>query len=59
MGFTAAVGKAFNSDKHVMATVHFKSRHELIEKLKNLNDVTLVEIDESKRDAFKLMRFEG
>jgi nucleoside-triphosphatase len=59
--FIEAVGKAFNSDKHVMATVHFKSRHALIEKLKNRKDVTLVEIDESNRDALveKLMRFEG
>ena len=60
-GFIEAVGKAFNSDKHVMATIHFKSRHELIEKLKNRKDVTLVEIDESNRDALleKLKRFEG
>jgi nucleoside-triphosphatase len=60
-GFITAVGKAFNSDKHVIATIHFKSRHELIEKLKNRKDVTLVEIDESNRDALaeKLTRFEG
>lgn len=60
-GFIEAVGKAFNSDKHVIATIHFKSRHELIEKLKNRKDVTLVEINESNRDALaeKLKRFEG
>lgn len=48
--FIEAVGKAFNSDRHVIATIHYKSRHELIEKLKNRKDVTLVEINEENRD---------
>lgn len=50
--FMEAVGKAFNSDRHVIATIHYKSRHELIERLKNRKDVTLVEINESNRDEW-------
>lgn len=49
-GFIAAVAKAFNSDKHVMATIHFKSRHALIRELKSRKDATLLEINENNRD---------
>lgn len=50
-GFAAAVAKAFNSDKHVMATIHYKSRHRLIKKLKNREDTVLLEINEGNRDV--------
>jgi nucleoside-triphosphatase len=50
-GFAAAVAKAFNSDKHVMATIHFKSKHGLIRELKSRKGTVLFEINEGNRDV--------
>jgi nucleoside-triphosphatase len=47
--FAKAVTKAFNSEKHVMATIPLKSRHKIIKDLRNRKDITLIEINPRNR----------
>lgn len=52
-GFAAAVAKAFNSEKqkHVIATMPLKSRHEIINELRIREDITLIEINPGNRNS--------
>ena len=48
-GFASAVAKAFNSQKHVMATMPLKAGHEIISKLRRREDISLWEINPGNR----------
>jgi nucleoside-triphosphatase len=59
--FAAAVAKAFNSQRHVMATMPLKAGHKIINELKERQDIHLIEINPGNRDAMLkeiLERFE-
>ncbi len=49
--FIAAVKNAFDEAENVLATIHYRARHPLIEALKKRGDVVLYEIDEGSREA--------
>ncbi len=49
-GFAAAVAKAFNSEKHVIATIPLKSGHEIINELRRREDIALIEISPENRE---------
>lgn len=49
--FISAVRAAFESDRNVIATIHYKSRHPLVEELKRREDVTIYEINQANRDT--------
>lgn len=48
--FAEVVAKAFNSEKHVIATIPLKFGHKIIKEVKSREDVTTVEINPSNRD---------
>lgn len=48
--FIRAVREIFGSGKNVIATIHYKSGHELVRELKNRKDVAIYEINEANRD---------
>ncbi len=48
--FVKVVKDAFSSDKHVVATIHFRSRDRLVEKL-GLKEVPVWVLDEENRDV--------
>jgi nucleoside-triphosphatase len=48
--FIAAVKKSFNSSKTVIAVVHQKSNHKLIQEIKNRDDIILFELDRDSMD---------
>ena len=48
--FVRAVEEAFSSPKHVLASIHLKSKHTLITSLKSRKDVALYTINEKNRD---------
>ncbi len=47
--FIEAVNNAFDSEKSVLATIHFRSKHPVIESLKAREDVAIYRIDENNR----------
>lgn len=52
--FVSAVERAFDSEKNIVATIHYKSRHEAIEKIKARKHVSTFVIDERNRgEAFE------
>jgi nucleoside-triphosphatase len=48
--FARAIKKVFNSSKTVIAVIHKKSTHEIIQEIKNRNDVLLFEINRDNMD---------
>ncbi len=48
--FIRAVERAFSSPKHVLASIHFKSKHPLITSLKSRRGVVLYTISEENRE---------
>ncbi len=48
--FIQAVERAFESDNPILATIHYRSRHPLVEKVKHMMGVELVVLDEGNRD---------
>ncbi len=48
--FVEAVGKAFESELDVLATIHYRSKHPLVEKLKHSEGVELLVLDQGNRD---------
>ncbi len=48
--FIRAVERAFSSPKHVLASIHFKSKHPLITSLKSRRDVIIYTISEENRE---------
>ncbi len=48
--FVDAVNNAFDSDKKIIATIHFRSKHPVIESIKKREDVATYRIDENNRD---------
>ncbi len=49
--FIETVKKVFDSGKIVIATVHYRAKHELIEELKNRKDVKIFVVNEENRDG--------
>ncbi len=49
--FIDTVKKAFDSGKVIVATIHYKARHKLIEELKNREDVKIFVVNEKNRDS--------
>ncbi len=49
--FIAAVKTAFVDAENVLATIHQRARHALIEDLRRRSDISLYEIDEGSREA--------
>ena len=48
--FIQAVEDAFSSQKNVVATIHFKSQHPLVLRLKGMSGVRLLTISQENRD---------
>lgn len=48
--FIRVVEVAFESGRSVIATIHYKSRHPLVEELKRRKDVIIYEINEANRN---------
>ncbi len=48
--FIDAVEAAFSSDKNVVATIHFKSQHPLVKRLKGMSGVELFTITQENRE---------
>ncbi len=48
--FVEVVERVFSSDRGVLATLHLRSRHPLVERLRSRKDVTLRLIDRSNRE---------
>lgn len=60
--FIRVVEVAFESDRSVIATIHYKSKHPLVEELKRRKDVIIYEINQANRDKVLeeiLRRFQG
>lgn len=51
--FIKTVRKAFESERDIIATIHYKSRHPLVEEIKTRKDVIVYEIDENNRDSVR------
>ncbi len=49
--FIEAVRRAFEEAANILATIHYRSRHTLVEELKNREDVRLYEIHEGNREG--------
>ena len=48
--FIEVVNDAFESDKCIIATIHFRSKHPVVENLKRREDVAIYTLDENNRD---------
>lgn len=48
--FTEAVERAFASELDILATIHYRSRHPLVERLKHMPGVELLVLDQTNRD---------
>jgi len=48
--FIRAVKEVFESSRDAVATIHYKSKHTLVQELKGRKDVFVYEIDASNRD---------
>jgi len=48
--FIEAINNAFDSDKCILATIHFRSKHPVIEGIKEREDVAIYRLDEDNRD---------
>jgi nucleoside-triphosphatase len=51
--FIKTVRKAFESERNIIATIHYKSRHSLVEEIKTRKDVIVYEINENNRDSVR------
>jgi nucleoside-triphosphatase len=49
--FINAVRQAFESGRDVIATIHYKSRHPVLDEIRGRKDVGLYRIDETNRDG--------
>ncbi len=48
--FIEVINAAFDSDKCILATIHFRSRHPVVEGIKNREDVAIYRLHENNRD---------
>jgi nucleoside-triphosphatase len=48
--FIEIVNDAFDSDKCIIATIHFRSKHPVVENLKRREGVAIYRLDENNRD---------
>jgi len=49
--FAGAVERAFETDQDLLATIHFRSEHPLLRKLKGSPGAELFVLDEKNRDS--------
>jgi len=60
--FIRAVSTVFESERNIVAAIHYKSRHPLVQELKRRKDVIIYEINEANRNKVLkeiLRRFQG
>lgn len=48
--FIKAIKDAFDSEKSVLVTIHYRSKHPVVENIKEREDVALYKIDENNRN---------
>ncbi|NOZ76736.1 MAG: NTPase [Euryarchaeota archaeon] len=56
--FIEIVERAFEADLDILATIHYRSRHPLVERLKGERENELMVMDEGNRDRFLACIFE-